>query len=312
MTRTQSDAAASAALVVLWSAGFIGAVLGTRAAPADTLLAWRFVIAAAILVPVAAARGARLRLSSLRRQAPLGLLSQFAYLGCTVTAVGLGVPAGTTALIAALQPLVVAGLAGPVLGEHVTGRQRVGLLAGLGGVALVVGGDLHSDGVAWWAFLLPVAGMFAMAAGTVLTRRAGTHETPLESLTIQTATTAVLFTLVALVDGRLAPPADPMFWGAVAWVVVLPTFGGFGLYLYVLRRQGATRVSSLLYLTPPTTMIWAYLMFGQVPGLLAVPGIALAAAGVWLVLRTPRARTVGAPSHDGRRERARRLLARHP
>ena len=223
-----------------------------------------------------------------------------------------GVSAGTTALIAAVQPLVVATLAGPVLGEHLRGRQKVGLLVGLAGVALVVGGDVHADGAPWWAFLLPVAGMLVLSVGTLLTRRAGTTESPLESLTIQSVTTAVLFTIVAAIGGRLVPPADPGFWWSVAWVVGLSTFGGYGVYLFVVRRSGPTRASTLLYLTPPTTMIWAYLMFGQVPGLLALPGVALTAVGVAMVLFPVDRRIVGAGQHDGRRERARRFLARHP
>jgi drug/metabolite transporter (DMT)-like permease len=44
------------------------------------------------------------------------------------------------------------------------------------------------------------------------------------------------------------------------------------------------RASTLLYLTPPTTMLWAFLMFGDGPGPLAVPGIGLCALGVALTL----------------------------
>ncbi len=52
----------------------------------------------------------------------------------------------------------------------------------------------------------------------------------------------------------------------------------------MLRRSGATRVSALLYLTPPTTMVWALAMFGQSPDPLAVPGVVVCAVGVYLVL----------------------------
>jgi len=134
--------------------------------------------------------------------------------------------------------------------------------------------------------LLPVASMLVLSVGTLLTRRAGTTESPPESLTIQSVTTAALFSAVAAVGGRLVPPADPGFWWSVAWVVGLSTFGGYGVHLFVVRRSGPTRASTLLYLTPPTTMIWAYLIVDR--------------------------RIVGAGSHDGRRERARRFLARHP
>jgi drug/metabolite transporter (DMT)-like permease len=286
----RTDAAVGAALVVLWSSGFIGAELGTRYAPADTLLAWRYVVAAALLAGLAAALGTRLRLRALLRQSTLGLLCQCLYLGGVVTGVALGVPAGTTALIASVQPLLVATAAGPVLGEHTGPRGRIGLALGLAGVGMVVAGDLGLGDAPWWAFLLPVGGMAALATGTVLERRWRPAESPLESLTAQTVFAAGVFFAAAAAGGHLQPPADPGFWWAVAWVVVLSSFGGYGAYLLVLRRSGAVRVSTLLYLTPPTTMLWAFVMFGEVPGPLAVPGVAVCAIGVALALGDQQAR----------------------
>jgi drug/metabolite transporter (DMT)-like permease len=292
----RSDAAAGAALVVLWSSGFVGAELGTRYAPADTLLAWRYVVAAVVLAGLGAALGTRLRLRTLLRQGTLGLLCQCLYLGGVVTGVGLGVPAGTTALIASVQPLLVATAAGPVLGERVGPRGRVGLGLGLVGVGLVVAGDLGPGHAPWWAFLLPVGGMVALTAGTLLERRWHPAEPPLQSLTVQTVFAAGVFVAAAAAGGHLRPPAAPGFWWAVAWVVVLSSFGGYGAYLVVLRRSGAVRVSTLLYLTPPTTMAWAFLMFGETPGPLAVPGVAICAAGVVLALRDGRRRRTGDPT----------------
>ena len=46
------------------------------------------------------------------------------------------------------------------------------------------------------------------------------------------------------------------------WLIVLASLGGYVMYVHVARTQGATVVSTLLYLTPPTTMLWVYLMFG--------------------------------------------------
>ena len=52
-------------------------------------------------------------------------------------------------------------------------------------------------------------------------------------------------------------------------------------------------VSTLLFLTPPTTALWAFLMFGTVPGLLALPGAAVCALAVTLVVRRTRAPSPG-------------------
>ncbi|RIQ23753.1 DMT family transporter [Jiangella rhizosphaerae] len=277
------DVAAAAALVVFWSSGFIGARLGTQYAPADTLLSWRYLVAAAILVPVVAPRLVRLARRDLGRHAVVGLLAQTLYLAGVVTGIGLGVPAGTTALIAALQPLVVATAARRLLGEAVSVRGRLGLWLGLAGVGIVVAGDIGAGGSAW-AYLLPVGGMLALSAGTVLEQRWRPPGGLAVSLTVHVAIAAVAFTGEAVAFGRFTVPESSGFWWSVAWVLVLSTAGGYGAYLVVLRRSGATRVSSLLYLTPPTTAVWAWAMFGESIGVATVAGFAVCAAAVWLVL----------------------------
>jgi drug/metabolite transporter (DMT)-like permease len=286
----RTDAVAATLLVVMWSSGFIGAEVGTRFAPADTLLGWRYVAAALVIGTWAAVRGIRPNARTWPRLALIGLLCQCLYLGGVVTGVGLGVPPGTAALVAALQPLLVAVVAAPLLGERTTVRQRIGLLLGVVGVALVVASDLGSGSARPLAYLLVVAGMLALSAGTLLERRLSLPVSLLESLTVQTFTAAVFFVAVATLDGHVQPPADPRFWWSVVWVVGLSTFGGYGSYLVVLRRSGATRVSTLLFLTPPTTALWAFLMFGTRPGLLALPGAAVCAVAVWLVVRRARDR----------------------
>ena len=76
----------------------------------------------------------------------------------------------------------------------------------------------------------------------------------------------------------------------MVWLIVLASLCGYGIYVHVARTQGATVVSTLLYLTPPTTMVWAYLMFGTPLTLVAVAGLAVSAVGVGLVLHGRRVR----------------------
>jgi len=282
------DVLAGGLLVVMWSSGFIGAELGTRFAPADTLLCWRYVAAAAIVLTWAALRGIRPNRNTWPRLALVGLLCQCVYLGGVVTGVGIGVPAGTAALVAALQPLLVAVVAGPLLGERTSTAQRVGLVLGVVGVALVVASDLGSGSAGWFGYAFVACGTLGLSAGTLLERRMRLPVTLLESLTVQTLTAAVFFVGVTALNHHVTPPSDPRFWWSVVWVVALSTFGGYGSYLLVLRRSGATRVSTLLFLTPPTTAVWAFLMFGTGPGVLALPGAAVCAVAVILVVRRAR------------------------
>lgn len=287
-------------LVVLWSAGFIGADLGTRTTGAVTLLAWRYVVALALVAAAGAVIAAARRRSypaaprlaappwgRLRGHAVIGLLSQAGYLLGVVGGVALGVDAALAALVAALQPLVVAVLSHAVLGDRTSRAQRAGLAVGVLGVALVVLGDLGTGEAPAWAYLLPVAGTVSLSVGTVLGARTASTGTALGDLAVQTAAAGVVLVGAGAVTGRLAPPDDTSFWFAVAWVVVLATVGAYGCYLVVLRDRGPRTVSVLLYLTPPVTALWAWLQLGETPGPGAVPGAALCALAVVLAARAP-------------------------
>ncbi|WP_237319855.1 DMT family transporter [Streptomyces sp. JJ36] len=278
----------STGLVVMWSSGFVGAELGTREAAPDTLLMWRFLAAVALFggLRLLLRRGRRLPPRALAEQAVIGLLSQGVYLGSIVWAVGAGVPAGTAALIAALQPLAAGALAGRLLGEPVGRRQWAGLATGLAGVALVVHGDLASSaGAPAWAYVLPFTGMAGLLAASFVERRARHRPGLTAALPVHCLVSAVAFTAVAATGGRAAPPVTTGFWLAVAWVVVLSTAGGYGFYWLSLRRSGVTRTSALMYLTPPTTVVWAYALFGEAPGPVALAGMAVSVAGVVVAAR---------------------------
>ena len=277
---------AMAGLVVTWSSGFVGAELSTRAHVAPlTVLGWRFMILAAGLVAVCRVSGTPLgSWRSWRRQGTLAALCQAVYLSCVFEGIHHGVAGGTAALIAALQPLLVATVAGRLLGERSTAVMWVGMMLGLSGVAVVVSGDLESSGTPIWAFVLPAAGMLSLAAGTVLTRRLHPPETILQSITMQAVVTAVLVMAAAAVAGQAGPPTHPKGWLAILWLIAFASLGGYVLYIHVTRTLGATVVSTLLYLTPPTTMLWAFAMFGEPITGLGILGLVISGAGVFLAL----------------------------
>jgi drug/metabolite transporter (DMT)-like permease len=133
--------------------------------------------------------------------------------------------------------------------------------------------------------------MLSLAAGTVLTRRLRPPETVLQSLTMQAVVTAVLIMAAAGVTGQAAPPVHADAWLAILWLLLFASLGAYSLYTYVTRARGATVVSTLLYLTPPTTMLWAFLMFGEPVNGAGFLGLAVSGVGVGLVLaRTMRPR----------------------
>ena len=73
---------------------------------------------------------------------------------------------------------------------------------------------------------------------------------------------------------------------ALGWMVFGLSLGAVFLLFYLLRRGAATSVASMFYLCPPLTAVLAWLVFGEVYTLWAAAGMVLAAAGVWLAVKT--------------------------
>jgi drug/metabolite transporter (DMT)-like permease len=277
----------SVALVVAWSSGFIGAELGARYARPDTVLAWRCLVIAVVLLPWSLRALTRLDRAEWARQAVLALLCQCLYLAGVFWAAAAGVPAGTSALIASLQPALVLTAAVLLDGRRVRARHLAGLALGSTGVALTAMGDLRA-GISIPALLLPLLAMLSLTAGTLLQQRWSTRrQTPplLPTLAVQAVFTAGFFTACTAVAGDLVPPPSAGFWTAVAWGVAAG-IGSYSCYYVVTTRDGAGRASTLLYLTPAATALWAAPMLGQPLGAATVLGLLVSASAV-VLLRTP-------------------------
>lgn len=276
-----------ALFVLCWSSGFIGAKLGASDAPVTTILMWRFLPLALVLLPRLLHRdhpgGGT---SWWARQIAIGALSQSGYLLTVYWAIALGVSSGTTSLIDGMQPLVIATLAGPLLSVTVTGRQWFGLVIGLGGVLLATRADAAAPETTapWWAYTIPFAGMGCLVIATFLERRTpGSAPPPMMSLAIHCTTSAAIFSTLAIATRTATPPATWGFWFAMAWLIILSTLGGYGLYWYLLGRLGVTEVNTLMFLIPPVTTIWGAVMFGEPITRTTVLGISLALLATWIV-----------------------------
>ena len=293
-SRAWSTGALAVLFVLCWSSGFVGAKLGAARAPVVTILMWRFLPLAALLLVVVLVRGRRRSPLPSRgdaaRHVVIGLLSQSGYLLTVYWAIGLGVNTGTTALIDGVQPLVAAALVGPLLGVAVAGRQWAGLVLGLAGAVLVAWTDASSSATQapWWGYLIPFAGMLSLVASTIIERRSRVLTPPLQSLAIHCTTSAVVFTVLAVATRAAAPPSSLLFWIAMAWLIVLPTFGGYGLYWLLVERVGVTPVNGLMFFIAPVTSVWGAVMFGESLTAVTVAGLALALVAALVAGAPPR------------------------
>src|SRR6201993_1060659 len=125
---------------VLWSTGFIGAKLGLPDCEPLTLLSLRYGAVLVLMGAIALATRAPWPATPAQwlHIGVSGLLIHAVYLGGVFTAIRLGLPAGVTALVVGLQPVLTALGAGLFLRERVRPTQWAGLGLGLGGVVLVV------------------------------------------------------------------------------------------------------------------------------------------------------------------------------
>ncbi len=268
-------------LVLAWSSGFVGIRFATAQAPVFTVLFWRSFVSGLILLPLALIRGPRLTVKAVAEQALFGTLGMFLYLAGFAWAIGARVPTGLVALIADMMPLAIAALSLPVLGQRLTRRQWLGTALGLAGVIVVSADTFHLGSAPLYAYTLPFAGMLAFAYATLLQKKRALTQLPvLQSLSLQCLTAAALFALCA--GGHLTPPATASFALGIGWLVFFATFGGYGVYYLCLRFHSPAQVSSVLLLSPPVTMLWAWSMFDEPLSHLMIAGLIVTLTGVWL------------------------------
>lgn len=275
--------------VLLWSTGFIGARLGMPYAEPFTFLLLRFLIAGALLLAIALVMGApwpkgrRAILASMIA----GALIQGVYLGGVYWAISRGMPAGVAALIVALQPLVTAILAGPLLGERVTAQHWAGLGVGLVGVTLVLAPELELAGVG----ITPatVAAAFVAVLGIVLgsiSQKAFSADADLRTGTfLQYVGGAIPVGIAAAFTESFHIEWTPPLIFALGWLVIVLSLGAVSVYLLLIRHGAVGRVAALLYLVPPVTALIAWAMFGETLTPVQLAGMAVTVAGVALVTR---------------------------
>ena len=213
----------------------------------------------------------------------LGVLSHVVFLGGVFVAASNGLDAGLSALVCALQPLLVTAASRVFFADRVTWRQWAGLAVALAGVALSVGG-VSTAGVA--SVGLVVMSLIGLSSASLLERKWRPQVPVLVSLAIQVCVSAVVFVVLAMAtDGMQVEPSATLAF-AIGWLVLLSGLGGYAAFILCLRRLGSTETSTLLYLTAPVTVLWAWAMFGQAPTGMQWVGLVVVLAGVALATRS--------------------------
>ena len=292
---------APALFVLLWSTGFTGIRYGIPYAPPFTFIAIRMAIASVLLALISLAITKRFTrdLPTIGKSVLVGMTIHGAYLGGCFYGVKQGMPAGITALICSLQPVLVSVFSSIFFQEKLSPRKWLGLGLGLAGLVLVIAPKLQSSGEQG----LPTAGVIAVfiallggTSGTLLQKKFGSRVEVLSGTSWQYVATGILMGSLALIfEGDQSITWNASFIFSLIWLIVALSIGAILILYFLLARSSASSVSSLYYLVPAVTAVEAYFLFGEKIGLVTAVGTLVTIAGVGLVVRQGRAREVTNP-----------------
>jgi len=272
-----------------WSSAFAVGKLAVTVSPPFLFLGLRFLTAALLLIGWCRWQnqfhglGWRLFLGLMA----LGVLNQAGYQG--ITWVGMQtISAGLATIIVSLNPIVIAILAAPILGEPLGWRRWLGLLLGFGGVVLVLRNRVVVSGEDPTGIALVFLALASMVAGTVIFKR----WSPRASLAAVIGIQQLGAGLVLLISGLLSEELGAVQWGptllgTMLYTVFVVSIGSFALWFYLLRSGSVTAASSLHFLMPPLGLVFGWLLLGETAKPLDLVGVVPIAVGIWLVTREP-------------------------
>jgi drug/metabolite transporter (DMT)-like permease len=277
--------AAPAIFVVLWSTGFVATKYVLRSAEPLTYLTIRMAVVVAIMAAIAAvARPRWPDRAGIVHSVIAGILVHGFYLGGTAVAISLSIPAGLSALIPGLQPILTSTLANRWLGERVTPLQWGGLLLGLAGVVLILH-ERPMSGEAGWGWFSSGVSLVSITLGTLYQRRYCRDIDWRAGNLVQYIAVTIFFALGAVAFEDRVVHWTSEFILSVAWLAIVLSIGSIGLLYWLIRRSAATSVASLFYLVPAVTALMAFVLFGERLDAVAIAGMIACAAAVFLVNR---------------------------
>lgn len=273
----------------VWSSAFIAGKIGMVATGPLTLLCLRFLLAALLFVPIIRRFAPEVSLVRMDRQGfwlalASGLLTNAVYLGLTYTGMK-SVPAGLTAILVSTNPLLTSLLASAWLKEPFGWRSAIGLLAGFAGVIGIMwerAGLFTADGK---GIVLILIGTSALAAATLVNRRAISHMSLWHIAFVQLLGSGLALLPVAIWLEGLAFAPNLAFFGSLIYQATVVSIGTTMMLLWLIRHGGASRASSFHLLNPVFGTLLAIGLLGEKVSISEMIGAVPIVAGLALVLR---------------------------
>ena len=274
--------------IVLWASAFATGSVATQDATPFAALAFRFGIVAVGFFGVAwvLSEFSKINRRDLKHSVITGLLFHGLYLGGCWYSFSVGIPAGVSALIVCIQPILTAILAGFLLGEQISFKNWIGLSFGFGGAAIVLGVDFGSE-FAIDGLIANVIALVAITAGTIWQRKFS-QTLPLATNNAFQALSAAVFH--GCVMWWIEDPAIELtlsFGISMGWLVIAVSFGAFSILMYLINHNSASQTSALFFLVPPVAAIIGWILLNEGLTTLDMIGFIIASAGVYLATRKP-------------------------
>jgi drug/metabolite transporter (DMT)-like permease len=211
------------------------------------------------------------------------------YLGGVFWAIHRGMPAGLSALIAGLQPLLTAVMAGKLLGEKILPRHWIGLATGFAGVIVVLWPKLGELGSGITAATLAASflSVLGITLGTIWQKRSPPSESLVAITVWQYVGGATLMIPASFLFETQAPVFNGELVFALAWLVLVLSIGAIFLLMVMIRDGEMSKVASVFYLVPAVTALMAWALFGEQLNLVQIVGMAITTFGVALATVQP-------------------------
>ncbi len=285
-TDNQSPAVFPLIFVILWASAFVTGSVVTNDATPFAALAFRFAIVTVGFLLIAAALKEFTRFSrqALGHGVVTGILFHGLYLGGCWYSFSVGIPAGVSALIVCLQPILTAIFAGILLGENTSAKNWIGLGLGFLGAACVLGLDFGSE-FALDGLIANIIALTAITTGTIWQKKYSSSLPLATNNAVQAASATVfLGSFMWLLE-------DPdinftlSFGLALGWQIIAVSFGAFSILMYLINKNSASKTTALFFLVPPVAALMGFFLLDERLTLIDISGFALASFGVFLATR---------------------------
>ncbi|MVO16521.1 DMT family transporter [Parasedimentitalea huanghaiensis] len=271
------------AFALMWSSAFTSArIIVTDASPLFSL-AMRFLISGLIGVTIAKAMGQTWHLSRGQWRATVifGICQNALYLGLNFVAMQT-IEASLAAIIAATMPLLVALASWLIFGERLKPLGIIGLIAGVLGVALIMGTRV-SAGVDLFGMALCGVGVLALTLATLSLRGATSGGNFMMVVGLQMLIgSALLFVAAPLFEDIYITPTLPLAL-AFAYTTLVPGLIATFIWVLLLNRIGPLRAATFHFLNPVFGVTIAYFLLGERLGGLDLVGVLIVTAGILAV-----------------------------